>query len=40
MHPYIAWKDSEKAKNRYQKLLGEELFDEIMILHEADVAAH
>ena len=40
MHPYIAWKDSEKAKNRYQKLLGQELFDEIMILHEADVAAH
>lgn len=40
MHPYIAWKDSEKAKNRDKRLLGEEWFNKVMLLHEADVAAH
>lgn len=40
MHPYIAWKDSEKSKNRDRQLLGEELFNEVLLLHEADVAAH
>ena len=40
MHPYMAWKQSEKAKNRDRQLLGEKLFDQIMVLHEADLNAH
>lgn len=40
MHPYVQWKDSEKAMERDKKLLGEDLFNDIMILHEADVKAH
>ena len=40
MHPYLAWKQSEKAKERDKKLLGEKMFNDIMLLHEADLAAH
>lgn len=40
MHPYMSWKQSEKAKERDRKMLGELLFEDIMKLHEADVAAH
>lgn len=40
MHPYTSWKQSEKAKERDQKLLGDEMFNDILRLHEADVAAH
>lgn len=40
MHPYMAWKQSEKALKRDKDLLGEELFTKIMMLHEADLAAH
>ena len=40
MHPYLAWKQSEKAKERDKRLLGEKMFNDIMLLHEADLAAH
>ena len=40
MHPYLAWSQSEKAKNRDMKLLGEQLYNDIMSLHDADVLAH
>lgn len=40
MHPYLAWKQSEKAKSKDKQLLGDKLFDDIMLLHEADLAAH
>lgn len=40
MHPYLGWKDSEKAKNRDRLLLGDKWFNEVLLLHEADVAAH
>lgn len=40
MHPYMSWKQSEKAKFRDVSLIGQEMYDDIMILHEADVAAH
>lgn len=40
MHPYVQWKDSEKRLNKDKELLGEELFNDIMILHKADVEAH
>lgn len=40
MHPYLAWKQSEKALKRDREMLGEEMFHDILALHEADVAAH
>ena len=40
MHPYMSWKQSEKAKLRDMRLIGEDMFADVMTLHEADVAAH
>ena len=41
MQPYFWEKDShEKLCNKYRKLWGEELYQDIMKLHEADKAAH
>ena len=40
MRPYLGWKQSEKSRKRDRKLIGEEMYQNIMLLHEADVAAH
>lgn len=40
MRPYISWNISQKSMNRDKKLIGEQMFDDIMTLHEADRAAH
>lgn len=40
MRPYLAWEQSEKAKQKDKKLLGDRLFNDICLLHEADVNAH
>ena len=40
MSPYIMWEDSEKAMKRDRRMIGEEMYQDIMLLHEADVAAH
>lgn len=40
MRPYTAWKDSDKAKERDIALIGKEMYEDIMKLHEADKAAH
>lgn len=40
MHPYCQWKQSEKALNKDKRLLGDKLFNDIMVLHNADVYAH
>lgn len=40
MHPYLAWKQSDKAKERDKRLLGDKMFNDIMLLHEADLSAH
>lgn len=40
MHPYLAWTQSEKAKARDRKLLGERLFNDILLLNAADRASH
>ena len=43
MQPYFWEKDAEngeKIMNKYKKLWGYELFDNIMLLHEADKKAH
>lgn len=36
MHPYISWNKSENALKRDKKLLGEDMFNNIMLLHKAD----
>jgi predicted kinase len=43
MYPYFWEKDIEngkKTEEKYRKLWGEKMFNNIMILHEADVTAH
>lgn len=40
MHPFLSWKESQKAREKDKKLLGEEMFNKIMLIHEADLAAH
>lgn len=40
MRAYLAWEHSEKAMQKDRKLLGETLFNDICLLHEADLAAH
>lgn len=40
MHPYLSWKQSDKAKRKDIALIGEEMYEDIMLLHEADVVAH
>lgn len=40
MRPHTAWEQSEKAMERDRKLIGEEMYNDIMLLHEADLAAH
>lgn len=40
MRPYLGWKESEKARGRDKKLIGNEMYQDIMILNECDRAAH
>jgi predicted kinase len=40
MHPYMSWAQSEKAMKRDIKLIGDNMYKDIMVLHDADVAAH
>ena len=40
MMPYVFEKSEEKTIERYKNLWGEEFYNDIMRLHEADVAAH
>lgn len=40
MRPYLAWEQSEKAMKKDRKLLGEKLFHDVLLLHEADKYAH
>lgn len=40
MHPYNAWKQSERVHNKDKLLLGEKLYNDIQLLHEADLLAH
>lgn len=39
MHPYIQWKQSERCVKRDKALLGD-LYNDVLLLHEADVMAH
>lgn len=40
MRPHTGWEQSDKARERDRKLIGEEVYQDIMCLHEADLAAH
>lgn len=40
MHPYLSWKQSEKAKEKDRKLIGDDMFNDILLLHNADLSAH
>lgn len=40
MRPHTAWKQSEKSRERDRELIGEYMYNDIMLLHEADLAAH
>lgn len=40
MMPYLSWKQSEKAKGKWIRIIGYEMYDDVMVLHEADLSAH
>lgn len=40
MRPYMSWKQSKRAREKDKSIIGEEMFNEIMILHDADLYAH
>lgn len=40
MHPYMSWNQSKSAERRAEIQMGENMFKDIMLLHEADLAAH
>ena len=39
MRPHVAWKQSPKSRDRDRKLIGEKMYNDIMLLHAADLAA-
>ena len=40
MHPMVSWNQSKKSLNKAINLIGQEMYDDIMKVHEADRAAH
>lgn len=40
MKPYVAWRQSSKARDKDKNLIGRRMYDEIMLVHAADMAAH
>lgn len=40
MRPFLAWDKSEKCKEKDKKMIGEKIFNDILIIHAADLAAH
>jgi len=38
--PYTSWKQSEKAMARDRVQMGEEMYQDVIHLHNADNAAH
>lgn len=40
MHPYMSWSASKKSEQRDKAILGESMFNDIMLIHQADVDAH
>lgn len=40
MRPLLSWKESDKAKENDRKLFGDDFLQDLMLLNEADIAAH
>jgi len=40
MKPFTSWAQSEKSKTRDMKRIGKTMYEDIMILHKADLEAH
>lgn len=40
MHPFLSWDKSEKARRKAIRSIGQGVYDDIMKLHAADLAAH
>ena len=40
MHPTVSWSQSEKSRKKSINLIGKDMYDDIMRVHEADRAAH
>lgn len=40
MNPFLKWKDSKKAEEKDRRMFGENVYRDIIKLHEADLAAH
>lgn len=40
MHPYLEWQQSESVKRRHRIQFGEQFYEDVMLLHEADLYAH
>lgn len=39
MKPHLEWEQSEKAKEKDRKLFGDQVIEEVMLIHQADVSA-
>lgn len=40
MHPYMAWQQSKSVERRHRIQMGDKMYEDILLLHEADVNAH
>lgn len=40
MCPYVEWKQSERVLKRDRELLGDRLYNDVLLLHDADIYAH
>lgn len=40
MMPYTSWKQSKKARERDKRLMTQQMYEDVLLLHEADLAAH
>lgn len=39
MKPHLEWKQSEKAKEKDRRLFGNQVIEEVMLIHQADISA-
>jgi predicted kinase len=40
MKPHLEWKQSEKAKEKDKKFFGDKVYNDVMLIHKSDLAAH
>jgi hypothetical protein len=40
MKPFMAWRQSQKSVNRDKSVMGQDMYDDVMLLHAADRYAH